>query len=153
MTKQQEQVKDFMIKAGQNCPDKPTIPDEATRILRIRLELEELLELAEASGVLIYHSNIGHRGKITKIDMKDVSFVCEGEVNLLEVADALTDIDYVNLGAAVAYGIDLDPFQDEVHQNNMSKFFDGYRDENGKWRKGPSYKPVDLKPILEAQLT
>ena len=53
MTKEQNNVKEFMVKAGQATPDKPIIPDAATRILRVKLLLEEVLELAEASGVEI----------------------------------------------------------------------------------------------------
>ena len=46
--------------------------------------------------------------------------------DLLEVADALTDILYVTYGAGHAFGIDLDKCFDEVQNSNMSKL-----DENG----------------------
>ena len=47
--------------------------------------------------------------------------------DLLEVADALTDILYVTHGAGHAFGIDLDKCFQEVQNSNMSKL-----DENGK---------------------
>ncbi len=80
-----------------------------------------------------------------------ISFKDTKKVDLVEVADALTDIDYVNLGAAIAYGLDLEPFQKEVQRSNMSKFIDGHRREDGKWVKGPSYSEANLAPILEKQ--
>ena len=145
MTKLQDQVKEFMIQAGQDCPDGPTISSQEVRILRVRLLLEEVLELAEASGVTIFDA-----GQV--VSMGDLSFEAVEEANLLEIADALTDINYVSYGAGVAFGLDLEPFEQAVHANNMTKFEDGFRDENGKWRKGPSYKPVDLQPVLDAQI-
>lgn len=70
--------------------------------------------------------------------------------NIIEIADALTDILYVTYGAAHAYGIDVDACFDEVQRSNMSKAGpDGpiYR-EDGKILKGPNYSEPDLKPIL-----
>ncbi len=151
MNQIQSQVKEFMVAVGQAMPDSPSAPDYHTRELRVRLILEEALEFAEASGVSI-GVNGPHDFK-TLYEVGDFVFRDSGEVDLLEVADALADINYVSYGAANQYGLDLEPFEREVHQNNMTKLIDGYRDETGKFRKGPSYKPVDLKPILEAQLT
>jgi predicted HAD superfamily Cof-like phosphohydrolase len=151
MTKEQQNVKEFMVKAGQATPDKPIVPDVATRILRVKLLLEEVLELAEASGIEI--SKTSNNPLITSTDDLSIRDNPYSTINLVEVADALTDIDYVNLGAAIAYGLDLEPFQKEVQRSNMSKFIDGYRREDGKWQKGKSYSPADLKPILEKQIT
>lgn len=146
MTKLQGQVKKWMEMAGQDCPEKPTIPDAQTRILRVRLLLEEVLELSKASGV-----SIGCNGEYDIDDMDMFDFYAKGEVDLVEVADALADINYVSYGAANAYGLNMEPFEECVHENNESKFVDGWIDEFGKFRKGPNYKPVDLKPILEKQ--
>ena len=41
--------------------------------------------------------------------------------DLLEVADALTDILYVTYGAGHAFGINLDKCFEEVQNSNMSK--------------------------------
>lgn len=68
--------------------------------------------------------------------------------NIVEVADAIGDLLYVVLGAANAYGIDIEPIFNEIHRSNMSKFIDGHRREDGKWVKGPSYSPANLTPIL-----
>lgn len=68
--------------------------------------------------------------------------------DLIGIADALADLAYVVVGAAVAFGIPLDRVFDEVHRSNMSKLGeDGkpiYR-EDGKVLKGPNYTPPDIE--------
>jgi predicted HAD superfamily Cof-like phosphohydrolase len=123
MTKEQEQVREWMLKADQDCPVKPKLPEESVAKLRYHLIQEELDEFDEA----------------------------DNKEEIVEVADALADLMYVVLGTAVAYGIDLEPLFQEVHRSNMSKFIDGHRREDGKWIKGPSYSPANLQPIIEAQ--
>lgn len=124
MRKEQEQVREFMLKAGQECPVKPTLPPKSICNLRYSLIDEELTELWEA-----FQSR-----------------------NIIETADAITDLLVVVLGTAVACGIDIQPCWDEVHRSNMTKFIDGHRREDGKWVKGPSYSPANLQPILTEQL-
>ena len=89
----------FMKTFGQEVKTKPSFSSDKINKLRIDLIKEELEELTEA------------------INKKD----------LLEVADALTDILYVTYGAGHAIGIDLDRCFEEVQNSNMSKL-----DENGK---------------------
>lgn len=71
--------------------------------------------------------------------------------NLVDVADALTDLLVVIYGAGHAYGIDLDACFKEVHRSNMSKLGeDGkpiYR-EDGKVLKGPNYSEPNLEAVL-----
>ncbi len=137
MTTQQLLVKLFHLKASQVVNDKPTEIDKETRILRLRLINEELCELAEAFGY----------------EPVDDSFVWhDTPFDLVEVADALGDLLYVVLGTAVSCGIDLEPIFNEINRSNMSKFIDGHRRADGKWIKGPSYSPANLKPIIDAQL-
>lgn len=148
MKKEQNDVKEFMAAACQDCPDIPTPQDFPTRELRVRLLLEEVLELADALGIAVVNNDGA------TVEMDGLAFMNNFEpVNLVEVADALTDIEYVNQGAACAFGIDLEPCWDEVQRSNMSKFIDGHRDEKtGKWIKGPSYSPAKLAPIIMKQL-
>ena len=118
-----EKVRLFMKTYGQEVKDKAGFSDAKTNNLRIDLIKEELEELTEA--------------------MQDE--------NLLEVADALTDILYVTYGAGHAFGIDLDKCFKEVQRSNMSKLGeDGkpiYRDD-GKVMKGPNYSEPNLKKVL-----
>lgn len=71
--------------------------------------------------------------------------------DIVEVADALTDIAYLVYGTALEFGIDLDACFAEVHRSNLSKLGgDGlpiYRSD-GKVLKGPAYSPPDLAMVL-----
>ena len=113
----------FMKTFGQDVKTKPSFSTDKINKLRIDLIKEELDELTEA------------------MNNKD----------LLEVADALTDILYVTYGAGHAFGIDLDKCFDEVQNSNMSKLDDNGKpiyNEKGKVMKGPRYFKPNLKNIL-----
>ena len=118
-----EKVRFFMKTYGQEVKDKAGFSDAKTNKLRIDLIKEELEELTEA--------------------MQDK--------NLLEVADALTDILYVTYGAGHAFGIDLDKCFEEVQNSNMSKLGEDGKpiyNEAGKVMKGPNYFKPDLSKYL-----
>ncbi len=118
-----EKVKLFMKTYGQEVKDKAGFSDAKTNKLRIELIKEELEELTEA--------------------MQDE--------NLLEVADALTDILYVTYGAGHAFGINLDKCFEEVQNSNMSKLGEDGKpiyNEAGKVMKGPNYFKPDLSKYL-----
>ena len=113
----------FMKTFGQDIKDKPSLSSDKINKLRISLIKEELDELAEA------------------INNKD----------LLEVADALTDILYVTYGAGHAFGIDLDKCFDEVQNSNMSKLGENGEaiyNESGKVMKGPNYFKPNLSKFV-----
>ena len=113
----------FMKTFGQEVKNKPSFSNDKINKLRIDLIKEELEELTEA------------------IKNKD----------LLEVADALTDILYVTYGAGHAFGIDLDKCFDEVQNSNMSKLDENGKpiyNENGKVMKGPNYFKPDLSKFV-----
>ena len=117
----------FMHAFGQDTLMKPTLPNDDLAQLRLDLIQEEVDELQEA------------------LDAKDI----------VEIADALTDILYVTYGAGHAFGIDLDTCFTEVQRSNMSKLgIDGkpiYR-EDGKVLKGRNYSPPQLARIIQAKL-
>ena len=113
----------FMKTFGQDVKTKPSFSTDKINKLRINLIKEELDELTEA------------------MNNKD----------LLEVADALTDILYVTYGAGHAFGIDLDKCFEEVQNSNMSKLgLDGkpIYNEMGKVMKGPKYFKPDLSKFV-----
>ena len=118
-----EKVKQFMQTFGQEVKTKASFSDEKTNQLRLDLISEELEELKNA------------------MESKD----------LLEVADALTDILYVTYGAGHAFGINLDNCFDEVQNSNMSKLGKNGKpihNELGKVMKGPDYFKPDLSKFL-----
>ncbi|MDC0566334.1 nucleoside triphosphate pyrophosphohydrolase family protein [Candidatus Pelagibacter sp.] len=113
----------FMKTFGQEVKTKPSFSTDKINKLRIDLIKEELEELQEA--------------------MKNN--------DLLEVADALTDILYVTYGAGHAFGIDLDKCFDEVQNSNMSKLGENGEpiyNESGKVMKGSNYFKPDLSKFV-----
>ena len=113
----------FMKTFGQEVKSKPSFSTDKINKLRIDLIKEELDELKEA------------------MDNND----------LLEVADALTDILYVTYGAGHAFGVNLDKCFDEVQNSNMSKLNkngEPIYNESGKVMKGPNYFKPDLTKFV-----
>ena len=116
-------VKTFMETFGQEVKTKPSFSTDKINSLRYDLIKEELEELKEA------------------MENKD----------LLEVADALTDILYVTYGAGHAFGINLDKCFEEVQSSNMSKLGEDGKpiyNEIGKVMKGPKYFKPDLTKFV-----
>jgi predicted HAD superfamily Cof-like phosphohydrolase len=175
----QTKVKEFMQTFGQECPPKPTIIDENNRVLRVKLLLEEVLELAEASGVEITADTGSGSYAIDTSSLKNGYLALQANnnnVDLVGVADAIADISYVNYGAANAYGIDIEPIEDEVHESNMTKLFTTeevdsldrsqftykpvrlsgkcllVKNGDGKVQKSPSYTPANVAKYIEQQI-
>ena len=118
-----EKVGLFMKTFGQEVKTKAELSNNKINELRISLINEELEELKKAVN----------------------------DNDILEVADALTDILYVAYGAGHAFGIDLDKCFNEVQESNMSKLGpDGkpIYNESGKVMKGPNYFKPDLSKFL-----
>lgn len=150
MTKAQLNVKEFMVKAGQDCPAKPVVPSKEVRELRARLIMEEALETVRALGFESYLEFVDNN-KSNVIDVGLIRFSEEFEPNLVKIADGVGDTLVVSLGCALACGIDMEPIENEISKSNLSKFIDGYRREDGKFMKGPSYSPANIAPIIEEQ--
>lgn len=146
MYSDQFHVSDFMKAASQAIPDEPGIPDERTRILRVKLIAQELRELAQAYGLRVILDSNQPENAIAIIP--DAAYT----PNLRDAYDATLDIQYVTVGNGIAMGLDLQPGWEEVQRSNMSKFIDGYKGPDGKWIKGPSYHPARLQPIIDAQI-
>lgn len=154
MDKIQKNVRDFMLAAGQKVQESPSTVDQDVAMLRVKLLLEEVLELAEASGVSVIISNNREDGKPISID--DVIFLSMGvcDERLPDIADAIADISYVNYGAALAYGVDMEPIEQFVQDANMAKFSEGsYKREDGKWMKPPDWTGPEknIKEEIERQ--
>lgn len=119
-------VRQFHETYGLPVKDAPDLSDTRTNNLRVNLLQEELNELKEA------------------LEAGDV----------VEVLDALTDLQYVLDGAYLSLGYHLlkDAAFDEVQRSNMSKLgLDGkpiIRPEDGKILKGPNFSEPDLAAVL-----
>ena len=147
MERYQKQVSEFMTAAGQQVRSKPGVPSKEELILSARLIIEEALEYVEAAGITIT------LGETTIDRYTKLEFSQEREADIVEMADAVADLAYIGYGRACSMGVDMEPIENEVHFNNLSKIKTGYRDEHGKLRKGPDYVKIDLRPIIEKQCT
>ena len=113
----------FMKTFGQEVKTKAELSNDKINKLRLSLINEELEELKKA------------------IQDNDI----------LEVADALSDILYVTYGAGHAFGINLDECFNEVQESNMSKLGSNGKpiyNESGKVMKGPNYFKPNLSKFL-----
>ena len=119
-----EKVGLFMKTFGQEVKSNSGLSSEKINSLRLSLIYEELEELKKAIS----------------------------DNDIVEVADALTDILYVVYGAGHAFGINLDKCFNEVQESNMSKLgSDGkpLYNELGKVMKGPNYSEPNLKQFFK----
>tara|TARA_Y100000992_G_C20842847_1_gene294575 strand:- start:51 stop:422 length:372 start_codon:yes stop_codon:yes gene_type:complete len=119
-----EKVGTFMKTFGQEVKKKPSLSTDKINQLRLDLIEEELGELKAAMN----------------------------KNDLLEVADALTDILYVTYGAGHAFGINLDKCFNEVQNSNMSKLDEIGKpiyNDAGKVMKGPKYFKPDLTKFIK----
>ena len=119
-----EKVEYFMKTFGQEIKTSADLSTDKINSLRVSLINEELEELKKAIS----------------------------ERNMLEIADALTDLLYVTYGAGHAFGIDLDKCFDEVQNSNMSKLNENGKpiyNESGKVLKGPNYFKPDLSKFIK----
>lgn len=119
-----ELVREFMEAFGHPVYDTAALIDDPEwEQMRVDLIEEELEELKEAVAAR----------------------------DLVGIADALGDLEYVVNGMALGCGINLPAVVSEIHRSNMTKLGeDGkpvYR-EDGKILKGPKYEPPRLEPIL-----
>ena len=118
-----EKVSFFMKIFGQEVKTSAGLSTDKINSLRISLINEELEELKKAIS----------------------------ENNIVEAADALTDILYVVYGAGHSFGIDLDKCFAEVQRSNMSKLGENGEpiyNEHGKVMKGPNYLKPNLKKFI-----
>lgn len=118
----QKMVQEFHEQFEIHVSQTPSTLDKPTQTLRFRLIQEEFEELQEAMQ----------------------------EKDLPAIAKELADLLYVVYGTAVSLGIDMEPVFKEVHRSNISKV-GGYKREDGKWVKPPTYSPASLDKILESQ--
>lgn len=102
---------------------KPKLPTEAEATLCNNLILEELAELNDAFDTQ----------------------------NIVEIADAITDIIYVTAQQGAKMGLPIDALLREVQRSNLSKLGDDgkpIRREDGKVLKGPNFSEPNISGIL-----
>lgn len=121
-----EMVTEFNKANGYEPAPSFTLVPVDTRLLRIRLMMEELGELTCA-----IHEN-----------------------DTVEIADGITDLLYVVIGTAIDYGMGgiLEELFAEVQRSNMSKDFAEQPDGRKGGIKGPRYSPANIVGILTKEI-
>jgi predicted HAD superfamily Cof-like phosphohydrolase len=136
----QMRVEDFMRKAEQDVPNKPTTPSQAVRLLRARLIFEEAMETIHALGV-------GMKGTLSSPE-----FYPTPDFIWVDVVDGCCDLRVVTTGTLSALGVQDESVQCIVDEANLRKFGPGgYKDANGKWIKPPNFIPPQEALVLELQ--
>jgi len=147
-------IKEFMTKAGQDCPSKPIIPSGDIRVLRAKLILEEALETIRGLGITV---SANQYIDITDEEECELLFTDSGEehVDIEEVVDGCADVSVVTIGTLIAFGVDDDPILREVDDANLRKFGPGGHKSDGtdgnatgKWIKPKDWQP----PLIMARL-
>lgn len=146
-----EHVREFHETFNHPINTAPCTPDAKIVKLRLALILEEFTELADAC----VGDTIGGQNLLKPLAeaMEAVKALQEADlkVDVVEVADALTDINYVTYGAGHCFGVDLDACMQEVQRANMSKLGEDGKpiyNAQGKVMKGPNYTPPDIASVL-----
>lgn len=141
MNIEQNQVRELMLRMGQECPDRPTMPSAAVRKQRIEFMAEELMELCNAFNAELKIAD----GEVEVLIVERIP----GEgTDLVEAYDAVIDEIVFSIGTAVSMGTILQPGIDEVNWSNNTKDSNG----TGKWVKGERYRPPNLQRVLQQQL-
>ncbi len=179
MNKSQLQVKEFHEAFGVPVHTTPQVTIAKERaLLRANLIFEEAKETIEAMGYYLDGEEMldVETGQFPLLHVRP-----DGGSNIVEIADGLADLIYVINGAALEFGIDLEPVLDAVHQNNMDKAWtqdewnqaveDGRAElegltatsdgklipsfcvkrADGKLIKPDGFKKVDIAAVLEKQ--
>lgn len=162
-----ERVREFMDAMEQparETPGLPTAPHPAGSPenwirLRAALVLEEAFELAEA----LFDSRVvktvsGENPSVIDIYKREAKRLCmesalKKDIDLVAVADALEDMDYVVEGARVTFGLQhvADEIADAVHAANMRKLGGGKDPKTGKRLKPPGWvgPEAEIEALIE----
>lgn len=138
----QLRVEEFMRRAEQAVPDKPTLPDAETRLARAKLIVEEMMETIEALGCDLVLDWAKERLVACLSDRY--------KPDLIKIIDGCVDSNVVATGTLSACGVPDLPFVIEVDQANLRKFSgDAHRDANGKWIKPTGFVGPDIAGVLK----
>lgn len=127
--------------------DPKVVPSIESRVLRIRMIAEELLETARAMGLTLACVS----GDTEAEDTVQVAVDADLVYDPVETADGFGDIRYLVDGGNLICGFPGDLVLAEIHRSNMSKAgADGkpVRREDGKVLKGPNYFKPDIRRVL-----
>jgi predicted HAD superfamily Cof-like phosphohydrolase len=140
MSKLREQLVEFHTAMGQPIRLAPSlIPEERVR-LRAALIAEEFFETLEA----LFAEDFACEDlrKMKNLILRSIADE-PIDVNMVDLADGLADLDYVVEGTRLEFGLNGDPIAAEVHRSNMMKV-GGPIAANGKRLKPEGWEPPNI---------
>lgn len=142
------QVEAFCRAAGHPVREYPQTPPEDETKLRTGLVMEEFFEFLQA--LYPQFKQVPYAAAMFRL--REVIRFLRPDPDLVALADAMADLDYVVEGTRLAFGINGGPIAEEVQRTNMAKFGPGsWKREDGKQMKPPDWKPPDIEAILREQ--
>jgi predicted HAD superfamily Cof-like phosphohydrolase len=147
-----ERVREFHLAFGHPVETQITVPSAKTRLLRFKLLYEEVMEYGRAIGIegLCFLPQKEFEADL-KMTMGEFKIYLGHDVNSVEAADALADIDYVCAGANLCHGFPAEAVAIEVHRSNMSKLGEDGKPilaADGKVVKSSLYSPPNIRHVL-----
>lgn len=153
----QGDVEYFHRKFGRPVGFEPGIffDDVEQRRLRASLVIEEALEFVEALGfdpadILATHQQTLEKQRATSGEARESNTAKFFKPSLPKAMDAVADLIYVALGAAVTFGVNLGPIWSAVQRTNMAKVGGAVRPD-GKILKPEGWQPPNVAELLWAQ--
>jgi predicted HAD superfamily Cof-like phosphohydrolase len=150
-----EMVKEFHQAFGHPVETSPLTPSVKQMKFRARFLLEEVSEHILALGARKRENqHLARAVELIELARAQVAVALDYEFNdvdMIEVADSLGDLDYIVNGAALTYGIPLPAITKEIHDSNMTKLGEDGKpiyDDEGKVIKGPAYRRPNLDFIF-----
>lgn len=137
-----------LMDARQAIPRGYVIPDEATRLLRARLIMEEALETIKGLGFVVTATN----RRMDDLDIVKISPPVGGlDPSLEQIIDGCCDVIYVAVGTLCSVGAPDAVHMALVNHANNAKFPDGQAitDINGKFQKPVGWKPPNHLKMQE----
>lgn len=142
-------VQQFHEAMGVECAPTRTVADEAIRVLRVKLLVEEVLEFAKAAGVRIAMNAV-----TVRMERLWIGPTYDSDPDEVQMAHELADIHYVTFGADLAFGFPSERVFTEIHSANMRKLGpDGkpVRRADGKVVKPVGWRPADVARVLDVE--
>jgi len=141
-----DQVKEFHRVFDIPNPPTPRVPAADRVRLRAKLITEEYFEFMDS---ICEFDMCAKLDQVRQDIMRSIDDM-KPDVDLVEMVDALADIDYVVEGTRLEFGVNGEPIADEVHRTNLAKLGGG-TDESGKRKKPPGWQPPRITALLLEQ--
>lgn len=151
-TAHQTRIREFLLRARQECPLIPMAPGDGVRRLRATVIFEEALEAIQALGfsVSVADGQDDHEVTAATAILTDAGF--SGTHDLPEIIKECADLSVVAIGTMVACGVRDQWILELVDENNLAKTGPGatFR-EDGKILKPPGFQKPDIARALRDQ--